>query len=99
MFVYPSLFEKVLKLKGRGDVKRKFMKDRKEIVIEDEWFRTAEAAKHLKLSKGSFMNMVSNGQIPYYKLGRRNRYKKSELDNLVLSEKRGRGAYGYKTRS
>jgi excisionase family DNA binding protein len=47
-----------------------------------EWLSTVEAAAYLRLSVGSLRNMTSNGQIPYYKLGGRNRYRLVDLREL-----------------
>jgi excisionase family DNA binding protein len=58
----------------------------------DEWLTTTEAAAYLKVGKRSLLNMTSNGKVPYCKLGRRNRYNKSELRRLLLDGKRG--SYG-----
>jgi len=58
-----------------------------------EWITTEEAAKYLALSIGALRNMASNGQVPYHKLGRRNRYNVVELRQLLLSQRRG-GYYG-----
>ena len=55
----------------------------------DEWLTAREAAGYLKLPLGSLMNMTSNGQLPYYKLGGRNRYLKSELDRTLLAQRKG----------
>lgn len=54
-----------------------------------EWMTTEEAAAYLGLSPGALRNMTSNGQVPYHKLGRRNRYQMVELKQLLLSQKRG----------
>jgi excisionase family DNA binding protein len=51
------------------------------------WFNTSEASEYLSISKGQLLNMVSRGEIPYYKLGRSNRYLKEELDNLLMSSR------------
>lgn len=59
---------------------------------EEEWLTTEEAAEYLKISVGSLRNMTSNGQVPFYKLARRNRYLKVELREMLLKEKRGPGA-------
>lgn len=56
----------------------------------DEWLTTQEAAAYLKLSVGSFRNMVSDGNVPHYKLGRRNRYLRGELKKLLMGMARGR---------
>lgn len=53
----------------------------------DEWLTTREAAAYLKISEGVLRNMCCNGTIPYYKLERRNRYRKIDLRNLL--EKKG----------
>lgn len=55
-----------------------------------EWMSTPEAAEYLGLTVGSLRNMTSNGQVPYYKLGKRNRYLAVELRQLLLSQKRGK---------
>jgi excisionase family DNA binding protein len=54
-----------------------------------EWLNTEQAADYLSLTVGALRNMTSNGQIPYHKLGNRNRYSVIELRQLLLSNKRG----------
>lgn len=56
---------------------------------EKEWLTTSEAANYLGLTNKALYNMASNGHIPHYKLGRRNRYLKSELRELLSSQRRG----------
>ena len=51
----------------------------------DEWLTTSEAAEFLKISKGSLLNMVWRKQIRPHKLGRRNRYLKNDLSELILN--------------
>ena len=53
------------------------------------WLDSREAAQFLKVSVGMLRNMASNGQVPYYKLGRSNRYRRDELEALLLKHKRG----------
>ena len=55
----------------------------------DEFLNTEEAAAFLRVSVGALRNMTSVGDIPHYKLGRRNRYLKNELRDLLLANKRG----------
>ena len=64
--------------------------------IDDEfdWLTSEEAANYLRVSVKTLLNNVSNGTIPYYKFGRRNRYKKSELREMLEQNKRG-GHFGY----
>jgi excisionase family DNA binding protein len=66
--------------------------DIQNVEKNEEWLTTEEAAAFLKIGVATLRNMTSNGHVPYYKLGRRNRYLKSELHKMMLSEKRGLGA-------
>jgi excisionase family DNA binding protein len=54
-----------------------------------EWMTTDEAAEYLGIPVGSLRNMTSNGKIPHYKLGNRNRYRVDDLRQLLLSRIRG----------
>lgn len=58
--------------------------------LKIEWLDTEEAASLLRISVKALRNMTSNGQLPFYKLGRRNRYRKDELEAQLLSQKRGK---------
>jgi excisionase family DNA binding protein len=60
-----------------------------ESSLKDEWLTTEQAAEYLGLTVGALRNMTSNGQLPYYKLGNRNRYSVIELRQLLMSQKRG----------
>ncbi len=57
--------------------------------LTGEWLDSPAAARFLGISVGSLRNMTSNGQIPYSKLGRRNRYRTEDLRQLLTKEKRG----------
>lgn len=59
--------------------------------LKTEWLDSEEAAKFLRISVKALRNMTSNGQLPFYKLGRRNRYRKDELEAQLLSKRRGYG--------
>lgn len=54
-----------------------------------EWMTTEEAACFLRLPVGTLRNWTSAGKVPYRKFGRLNRYKKSELEDLLETNKRG----------
>jgi excisionase family DNA binding protein len=58
--------------------------------LKIEWLDSNEAANYLRISVKTLMNLVSNGEIPFYKFGRRNRYRKDELNALLLQNKRGK---------
>lgn len=53
------------------------------------WMTVEEVAIYLKVSKSVVYNLTSNGYLPYYKVGGRNRFLKSEIDELILSQKVG----------
>ena len=58
-------------------------------LTNEEWLDSVGAAAYLKITLGALRNMTSNGQIRYYKMGRRNRYRIEELRELLLSNARG----------
>ena len=70
-----------------------FFENQVKALSPKEWMTTEEAAIYLGLTPGALRNMTSNGSIPYYKLGRRNRYRSDELRSLLSSKKKG-VAYG-----
>ena len=43
-----------------------------------------EASEYLKISKATMYNLTMGRQIPYYKMGRRNFFKKEELMRLHI---------------
>lgn len=51
--------------------------------LEEEWLNSKEAAEYLRISIKTLMNLSSNGTIKYHKFGRLNRYRKSELAQLI----------------
>jgi excisionase family DNA binding protein len=53
------------------------------------WLNSKEAARYLSISEGTLRNLTSNGRVPFYKLGRSNRYCRYELDELIMKEARG----------
>lgn len=57
--------------------------------IEVKWFTTKEAAEYLRISPKCLLNLTSNGKIPHYKFGRRNRYLESELRQVLMVDPRG----------
>ena len=57
--------------------------------LKSDWMTTEQVAEYLCLSPGNVRNMTSNGQLPHYKLGRRNRYLRSEIQGLLLRNRRG----------
>lgn len=58
-------------------------------LTTEEWMTTEEVAAYLKIPIGTLRNMTSNGRLPFYKLGRRNRYLRSDLRQLLFSNKKG----------
>ncbi len=59
------------------------------LTTEEEFLTTEEAALFLKVSAPTLRTLTNIGKIPYYKLGRLNRYSKSELLRLLLANARG----------
>lgn len=57
-----------------------------------EWLNAFEAAMYLRIPVGTLRNWTSNGKLTHYKIGRCVSYKRSELRELLLRNKRG-GSY------
>jgi excisionase family DNA binding protein len=53
------------------------------------WMTVEEVARYLRVSKSVVYNLTSNGYLPYYKIGGRNRFLRSEIDQIILNEKVG----------
>jgi excisionase family DNA binding protein len=64
-----------------------------DISISREWFTTEQAAEYLGVSPATLRNLTSNDKVPFYKFGRRNRYRLPELRELLIAGKRG-SSYG-----
>lgn len=65
--------------------------------LKSEWFDSKEAAEYLRISAHSLLNLTSAGKIPFHKLGRRNRFKRSDLEKIL--EHNRMGPYGYQART
>ncbi len=65
------------------------LSDKDKKLEAEEWLNSDEAAAYLKISRQVLMNLSSSGKVPFYKFGRRNRYLKSELRNLLMANPRG----------
>ena len=50
-----------------------------------KWMNSEEASAYLSTSLGSIRNMVYRGQLPAKKLGNRLRFKKTDLDSLLIN--------------
>ena len=50
---------------------------------EIRWLTSSEAALYLRVSLSSIKSMIYRGLIRPYKLGRRNRFRRDELDLLI----------------
>jgi len=50
-----------------------------------KWLTTIEAANYLRVSVSSIKMMVYRGQIKVLKLGRRNRFLRKDLDDLIMN--------------
>lgn len=64
----------------------RFLKTEDTSAHNEPWLTPKEASAHLGISLGSLRNKVSNGLIPRHKLGRLNRFLRSELDGLLLKK-------------
>jgi hypothetical protein len=54
-----------------------------------EWLDSSQAAEYMCLTKGELLNKCSQGKIIYFKLGRKNLFRREFLDELILKNRRG----------
>jgi excisionase family DNA binding protein len=52
-------------------------------MTNEEFLSTKELAKVIKVSEKQVRNLAQRGRLPYYKFGRLNRYKLSEIIELL----------------
>jgi excisionase family DNA binding protein len=64
--------------------------DTQNCSVTIEWMTSEEVANYLRVSIKTLRNWTSNGQIPFHKIGKLNRFRKDEIERLILSQKRGR---------
>lgn len=82
-----SISGKVLDLAGKKKDFNPFQPNIGEFFDnQDEWLTSAEAAGYLKITEATLRNMVCYGKITCYKLGRCNRYLKSDLRSLLTKK-------------
>ena len=58
-------------------------------INKAEWMTSEEAAEYLRIPLKQLQNLASDERIPYYKFGNLNRYKTSELREMLLAKPRG----------
>ena len=56
---------------------------------KDDFIDSVRAAEFLSVTTQRLMTMTSAGKVPYYKLGRSNRYLISELQRLIVQTRKG----------
>ena len=57
--------------------------------METEWLTTEEVAKYLKVSTVTVYRYADQGILKKHKIGRFNRFKKSEVDAAVTASREG----------
>jgi len=55
--------------------------------MQDEWMTVDEVAEYLKVSKTTVYRYADTGVIKKHKIGRFNRFRKSEVDEAVKNGK------------
>lgn len=68
---------------GRSNSKNVIKNNFGSLTSFNDYLNSKEAASYLKITEATLRNMCSNGQLVYYKLGRRNRFLKNDLDSIM----------------
>lgn len=56
-------------------------------ILDDKWIGIEEAAKFLGVTKDTIRNWIKKNNIPAHKIGKLWKFRKSELNEWVLSGK------------
>lgn len=59
------------------------------------WLNSNEAAQYLRVTNGALRLMIYRGILRPHKLGRRNRFKKDDLERLIESPYSKESRYGH----
>ncbi len=51
------------------------------------WMDSTDAAEYLRISKSRLHNLTSLGHLKYHKMGRSNRYRQKDLDEIISSKR------------
>ena len=52
-----------------------------------QWMSAAQAAEYLSLTRKALYQAVYRGEIPVYRLGRRLRFRREELDRVLMAQR------------
>lgn len=63
------------------------MIDIKDNILDDKWIGIEEAANFLGVTKDTIRNWIKKNNIPAHKIGKLWKFRKSELNEWVLSGK------------
>lgn len=63
------------------------MAETMENILDDKWIGIEEAANFLGVTKDTIRNWIKKNNIPAYKIGKLWKFRKSELNEWVLSGK------------
>jgi len=58
------------------------------------WMNSKEAASYLRISTGALRAHIYKGQLPFYKLKNRLRFKRTDLDRMLENTRQGGGWRG-----
>lgn len=62
---------------------------------DDEWLTIGQAIAYTKISRSTLYRLMDEGVVPYYRVSgtRQRRFKRSELDQLMIREEPGQSDY------
>lgn len=67
------------------------------IPSDNEWMTIAQAIAYTKLSRTTLYRLMDEGTVPFYRVAgtRQRRFKRSELDQLMIREEPGQSGTAY----
>jgi len=69
----------------KADIIKEIRLGLKEVAATETWLKNKEVRKMLACSEGTLVNLRNSGTLPYSKINGTLYYRKSDLDNLLVS--------------
>jgi len=65
------------------EIRRILMNNEPENAMPEKWVNLEDIAKHLSLSEDTVRTWIKENKLPYYRAGKRYKFKISEVDEWV----------------
>ena len=60
------------------------------MMVDKEWMNAYEAAEYIGVSYGALRNMTYRREVPFFKMGRRLRFRMEDMRQFILENQFGK---------